>query len=53
MRQGEGVKVAAVTMHMDGTFTIHEHLSSQMSSREIWGVKSNRFQPVRSEEAHV
>ena len=46
MRQGEGVKVAAVTMHMDGTFTIHEHLSSQMSSREIWGVKSNRFQPV-------
>ena len=46
MRQGEEVKVATVTMHTDGTFTIHEHLSSQMSSREIWGVKSNRFVPV-------
>lgn len=46
MRQGEEVKVATVTLDKNGTFTIHEHLSSQMSSREIWGVKSNRFVPV-------
>ena len=46
MRQGEEVKVATVTLHEDGTFTIKEHLDSQMSNREIWGVKSNRFVPV-------
>lgn len=46
MRQGEEVKVATVTLDKNGTFMIREHLSSQMSSREIWGVKSNRFVPV-------
>ena len=46
MRQGEEVKVATVTLDKNGTFAIREHLSSQMSSREIWGVKSNRFVPV-------
>ena len=46
MRQGEEVKVATVTLHANGTFTIKEYLDSRMSSREIWGVKSNRFVPV-------
>lgn len=46
MRNDEEVKVATVTLHEDGHFTIKEHLDSQMSDREIWGVKSNRFVPV-------
>lgn len=40
------VNVATVTLHEDGTFTIKEHLNSQVSNREIWGVKSNQFVPV-------
>lgn len=46
MRHGEKVKVATVTLHEDGTFTIKEHLGSQLSSREVWGIKSNQFVPV-------
>ena len=46
MRQGQNVAVATVTLNADGKFTIKEHLDSQMSDREIWGVKSNRFVPV-------
>jgi len=46
MRQNEKIKVATVTLHEDGTFTIKEHLDSQLSSREVWGVKSNQFVPV-------
>lgn len=40
------VNVATVTLHPDGHFSIKEHLPSQMSNREIWGVKSNQFVPV-------
>lgn len=46
MRHGEEVKVATVTLHADGSFTIKEHLDSQLSSREVWGIKSNQFVPV-------
>ena len=46
MKQGEKVSVATVRLHEDGTFSIQNHLDAQTSSREIWGLKSNRFQPV-------
>lgn len=46
LRQNETVKVADVTLHKDGTFTIHEYLSSTESSKEVWGIKTNGFVPV-------
>lgn len=46
MRSREKIAVATVTLHEDGTFTIKEHLDSQVSSREVWGIKSNQFVPV-------
>lgn len=46
MRAKEKIEVATVTLHEDGTFTIKEHLDSQMSSRDLWGVKTNQFVPV-------
>lgn len=45
MRSGEDVMVAEVTLK-NGKFTIKELLSSTMSSKEIWGVKTNDFIPV-------
>lgn len=47
LRQGENVQVAEVTF--DGTnFTVKEKLpaSVNISSREIWNVKTNQFVPV-------
>lgn len=46
LRQGEKVPVATVTLDGNGNFTIKEHLKSETSSREIWGLKSNTFVPV-------
>ncbi len=45
MRSGEDVMVAEVTLK-NGKFTIKKLLSSTMSSKEIWGVKTNDFIPV-------
>lgn len=46
MRCGEKVPVAEVTLNVDGTFTIKELLPSNVSSRDVWGVKTNQFVPV-------
>lgn len=46
MRHGEVVKVAEVYLDHFGNFTIKELLPSNVSSREIWGLKTNNFVPV-------
>lgn len=46
LRTGENVPVAEVTLTADGKFTIKEALSSNVSSKEIWGISTNRFIPV-------
>lgn len=46
MRQDEKVKVATVTLHKDGSFSIKEHLNSRHTSREMWGVRTQGFTPV-------
>lgn len=46
MRNGERVEVAEVTLNTDGTFTIKELLPSNVSSKDIWNVKTNQFIPV-------
>lgn len=42
---GGFVKVATVTLK-NGEFTIKEHLSSDVSVKDVWGLKSNQFIPV-------
>lgn len=45
LRQGEKIPVAEVTF--DGeNFSIKELLSSNMSIRELWGIKTNQFIPA-------
>ena len=46
MRAGEKVQVAEVTLTTNGTFTIKELLPSNVSSKDIWNVKTNQFIPV-------
>lgn len=45
LRQDEDVQVAEVTLR-NGEFTIKEMIPSSQSSREIWGLNTNHFQPV-------
>lgn len=45
MRRGENVMVAEVTLK-NGQFTIKELLTSNVSSKEFWGIKTNEFVPV-------
>jgi len=35
-----------VTLDENGNFTIEESLPSNVSSRDIWGIKTNQFSPV-------
>lgn len=46
LRHKENVRVAVVTLHKDGHFTIDETLPSTLSAREMWGVKTQQFVPV-------
>ena len=46
MRSNEVVKVAEVYLDHFGNFTINELLPSNVSSRDIWGLKTNNFVPV-------
>lgn len=45
MRHGENVQVAEVTLK-NGVFTIKELLPSNMSSKDVWGIKTSQFVPV-------
>ena len=46
MRSGERVHVAEVTLDTSGNFTIKELLPSNVSSKDVWNVKTNQFIPV-------
>ena len=46
LRQGTTVDVAEVTLDANGNFTIKELLPSNVSSRDVWGIKTNQFIPV-------
>ena len=46
LRQKEDIQVAEVTLNKDGTFTVKESLPSNVSSKEVWNLKTNQFVPV-------
>ena len=46
MRSGEKIRVAEVRMDQYGNFTLKEPIPSSVSTREVWGLKTNSFAPV-------
>ena len=45
LRDGQKIDVAEVTLKK-GQFTINEQLPSNVSSKEVWNIKTNEFVPV-------
>lgn len=46
VRQNQSIPVATVSIDKNGNFIIKEHLKSEQSSRDIWGLRTNLFVPV-------
>lgn len=46
MRSGQTVDVAEVTLDKNGNFSIKELLPSNVSSKDVWNLKTNNFVPV-------
>lgn len=46
LKHKEKVGVAIVKLDQNGNFTIEEKLSSEVSTREVWGLQTNQFVPV-------
>ena len=46
LKQHEDVQVAEVILDSHGEFTIKEKLPSNLSSKELWNLKTNQFIPV-------
>ena len=46
LRETEQIPVATITKHKGGHFTIDPAIPSEMSSQDIWGVKTMSFVPV-------
>lgn len=46
MRSGEKIRVAEVRMDQYGNFTLKELIPSSVSTRDVWGLKTNSFAPV-------
>lgn len=46
LRQGEVIDVAEVNFNKNTGFTIKEKLPSNVSSKELWNLKTNQFIPV-------
>jgi len=46
LKNGENVQVAEVTFNREIGFTIKELLTSSVSSKEVWSLKTNNFVPV-------
>lgn len=48
LKQNARIDVATVTLDENGNFSIQEHLRSNLSSKEVWNLKTNTFIPVTS-----
>ena len=46
MRVYQNVQVATVTLSPDGKFSIKENLPSNITSKDVWNIKTNQFVPV-------